>query len=258
MRARTPISAKLPARKAQQATTGRPPARPGKAQTATEPLPNSLREAKAVPPSEPWQSFFRRRIESAPFVPYDLDFDRDSPEIAAHIDREEYIKYYSKGAGEFWTRLCMNLKPDMIVELGTAFGIRTNLLGKLNPGATLISVDNLSPYPLNDDRVETGYIARLNRTPFQFVHGETSETVLPRQFNLCYIDACHSPECVARDTAWAWENRNPGRFCIVWDDYDREGVATAVRGLCEAKYVSVQVVGTQAWVGAGSWMEGMA
>lgn len=203
----------------------------------------------------PWKVFFTDHINAAPFVPYDLDFDRDNPEMQAHLSRKACIDFYSgNGGAEFWSTLSMRLQPKVIVEIGTAFGIRTNLIGKLNPTAEFYSSDTLYPYPLNDDRVETGYIARMNNVPFTFIADFIWGVNLFRKVNLCFIDGDHHEECVCKDTDWAWRNHDPTNFAIVWDDYALPGVKTAVYGLCDRHRLTLNLWKSYAWVGSQDWL----
>jgi hypothetical protein len=203
---------------------------------------------------EEWQLYFIEMMEKAPFGKYDLEFDLSNPAIQAHLTIEQYLDYYcyNEKVGKFWTIISMLCKPKVIVELGTAFGNRTDLIGRLNPDAKLYSVDILNPLPLNNMRVPTGYLARLNKTPFTFIHGRSWETQIEEKVNLCFVDADHREDTVYKDSLWVWENRDENDWYIIWDDYPLPTVERAVNRFCKEKKLTLGSIGGYKYVGSKS------
>lgn len=181
-----------------------------------------------------WQEYFEKTVKEHPFVIYDSTWDINAPETQAHLSLEAYLNYYcykSNGA-EVWTILSMVLKPAVIVELGTAFGIRTCMLGKLNPKAKIYSTDNQKFQSLGAN-IEMGYLAKLHNIPFIFYCGNSWDTPIEEKLNFCYIDADHSEEAVYKDSWWAWNHKDENNYLLCWDDYPLDTVKKAVDRFCK-------------------------
>lgn len=185
---------------------------------------------------EPWQLFAEKRIKQSKFVPYTLDFDRQSPEMIAHMSLEAYLDYYVRrpgGGAKPWALLTLRHKPEVIVEFGSALGIRTNLIAKLNPKATFHTVEIQNPYPASNYRLPPAYMAAINDLPILAHSCRSFDLNIAGNVNLCFIDADHSTESVVKDSEWAFAKKDDGNWRIVWDDYPLLSVREGVDSFCK-------------------------
>lgn len=192
---------------------------------------------------EKWQEYFEKIVKEQPFVVYNSTWDIGAPETQAHCSLNAYLDYYCyKNYGaQVWTIISMVLKPAVVVELGTAFGIRTCMLGKLNPKATIYSTDN-QKYQSLGANIEMGYLARLHNIPFTFYCGNSWETKIDGKLNLCFIDADHSEEAVYKDSWWAWNNKDENSYLICWDDYPLDTVKKGVDRFCREINIDLKFI----------------
>lgn len=199
--------------------------------------------------------YLHDRLSQISFTPYPwVGEDRN---LGAFRSKEELIEWYCQPPGienqpyrdrAFYCRelamLSRIVQPNNIVEFGTSLGIGTCLLRWLNPLADLTTVDiTEQTFMPGDLRVETGYLAKLQRFQCRYVQGDSWKYISERGVDLCFIDADHSYEPVLKDSYRAWNNRNPfGQWAIVWHDYNSRhpGVIQAVTEFCNDNKLSLQ------------------
>lgn len=190
-------------------------------------IPNDL-----ISPFAAWKNLFRDRMKGLwlanfPWTGEDKnllafkDPDLFKEWYGTHpITPEPYrdFKFYQREFTVFSWRIC----PKTIVELGTSLGIGTFMLHNLNKEAEIIySVDNRQEQFLPGNvTVPTGYFAKINAVPYIQVFGNSWELEIDRPFNMCFIDADHSKDAVYKDSVWAWKNKDPNKYVILWHDVD--------------------------------------
>jgi len=156
-----------------------------------------------------------------------------TPEMKALTSINEYIDYYCfTHSAYIWTVLSMTYRPKIIVEFGTASGLRTRLLSILNPGSMVYTIDKSECAGFQDK--PTGFVAK-DCDNVKIVIQDSSSFDMPGEVDMCFIDADHSEESVYKDSLRAWDNRNINNFCILWDDYILESVEKAVDRFVEER-----------------------
>ena len=190
---------------------------------------------------EPWQNFAIENIKKYPFI--SLNWQGYEDELKAHNDVDSYIQYYiDSGSAQLFALLSMTFKPNIIVEFGTAMGIRTHLLWRLNPNASIYTVEPLETVR-SDGNYPAGYVAKINHASVTYIKDFSYATNI-QNVNFCYIDADHSEESVYRDSLLAWKNRNTSQdWVILWDDYPLGSVAKAVNRFVSEVNVPLQGMG---------------
>lgn len=188
-----------------------------------------------------WHAFFSAAVASGPFSPYD-DFQGEDKNILALRSLPEFLSWYGQPPGPiqhpyrdecFYTRelswLSAWCSPEVVVEFGTDKGVGTFILSRLNPKATVYTVDISDSSRLPDgSKAECGLFAKRNHQNIVFVR-QDSKHYRSTSVDLCFIDGDHSEEGVWEDSVRAWMNRSgEKRWAIIWHDY-RE--ADEMRGL---------------------------
>lgn len=182
-----------------------------------------------------WLSYFTDSINALSFKPY-IDFKGEDKNILAWQSKEAFISWYGQSPGieaqpyrdnGFYVReltwLSMWCSPKTVVEMGTDKGIGTFLLSRLNPQATIHTVDNKPEVFMPGDlKVETGLFAKQNDFNMSFHIGQSDQLTI-EDVDLCFIDGDHSKHSVWQDSLRAWANRpKQGRWVMIWHDY-RDG-----------------------------------
>ena len=192
-----------------------------------EQLPPEMKKAY-----DNWLSYFTESVNTLFFKPY-TDYQGEDKNIMAWRSKADFISWYGQPPGSepyrdngFYVReltwLSMWCNPKIVVEMGTDKGIGTFLLSRLNPQATIHTVDNKSEVLMPGDRkVETGLFAKENDFNIKFHTGESDQLDIA-DVDLCFIDGDHSKHGVWQDSLRAWANRSKGDWAIIWHDY-REG-----------------------------------
>lgn len=190
---------------------------------------------------EGWQDNFKKSIDSDEFIPY-TQYEGEDKNLLALRSKEEFMSWYGQSPGKigepyrdngFYVReltwLSMWANPRTVVEFGTDKGIGTFILKRLNPQSTLYTVDiSLKvQMPPNDQRVDAGFFALLNKLNAVFVHANSKNFECIDPVDFCFIDGDHSKDKVWQDSLRAWANRSKnGRWVIVWHDFrDEEAFA---------------------------------
>lgn len=178
---------------------------------------------------QPWQEYFIKQIESKPFV--SVPPVENTGELTAQVSIEDFISHYCyTGNARLWTILSMLIKPKVIVEYGTAMGIRTRLFAKLNPEAIIHSIDK-NPVAGTADAV-SGLVAQQEDNVKLYI-GDSSGFAI-KNVDMCYIDGDHSFMGVWKDSYRAWANKSKDSpWVIIWDDYHltsvKDGLDTFVK-----------------------------
>lgn len=209
--------------------------------------------------------YLRECLEKVSFIPY--PWDGEDQNLAAFRSKEEFVAWYCQPPGVdgqpycdrgFYCRelayLSRIIEPSVVVELGTSLGIGTCLLGWLNPGARLVTVDvNAETFLPGDVRVPVGHLAHHERVSYTQVIGNSWD-YCDTGVGLCFIDAEHTYEGVKRDSARAWLNRALYRWAIAWHDHNERhpGVMRAVAEFCTANGLTLQSMPDSDTV----WVEG--
>jgi hypothetical protein len=186
--------------------------------------------------------YLRQCLQAATITP--CPWGGEDKNIGAFRSKQELIAWYCQPPGAenqpyrdraFYTRelamLSRIIKPKTVVEFGTCQGIGTCLLSWLNPKAWLATVDvNAETFLPGDIRAPMGTLAKRQKI---VCHYETklSWEYQTSNVDLCFIDADHSYEAVAKDSETAWLNRSQhGPWAIAWHDYNERhlGVVRAV------------------------------
>ncbi len=195
---------------------------------------------------KPWQEYFVKQVSSQPFA--EIPPWQNDKELIAHSSIDRFIDYYCySGSAHFWTILSMLIKPKVIVEFGTAMGIRTRLFARLNPEAVVHSIDKNTNAGTSD--AKSGYVAEREENVKLYI-GNSNELVI-ENVDLCYVDANHSSEFVYQDSHRAWSNKSKDRsWAIVWDDYHLESVKRGLHFFVEGtdcrlvKFGGICITGT--------------
>lgn len=199
--------------------------------------------------------YLRDCLSQAPLVSY--PFAGEDRNLRAFRSRQELVEWYSQPPGKrgesyrdraFYCRelamLSMLVKPKTIVEFGTSLGIGTCLLHWLNPNAKLVTVDvNDEAYLPEDIKVTIGYLSKHQLIPCEYIRMPSWDYEATGKVDLCFIDADHSHEAVARDSLRAWENKSSrGQWAIAWHDYNEQhpGVMDAVNNFCNCMGIKLQ------------------
>lgn len=167
-----------------------------------------------------WQKYFIEQVSSQPFA--EIPPFQNDKELVAHSSIDRFMEYYCyTGSAKFWTIMSMVLAPKIIVEFGTAMGIRTRLFARLNPEAVVHSIDKNTNAGTSD--AKSGYVAEQEENVRLHI-GNSNEFII-ENVDLCYVDGNHSSEGVLSDSHRAWSNKSKDRsWAIVWDDYHLESV----------------------------------
>lgn len=169
---------------------------------------------------EGWLEYFKKAVDSQPFVPY-TDFQGEDKNMLALRSKENFISWFGQPPGLpqqpyrdecFYAReltwLSMWCQPKTVVEFGTNKGISSLILASLNAQATVHSVDIRDEVPM------------AKHCPNIIFYHEDSKNFKMDEVNLCFVDGDHSKDAVWNDSLRAWANRpQEGRWVIIWHDY---------------------------------------
>ncbi len=187
------------------------------------PVTEALRRARLREGLESWQEYLfdcfpeSRHLAIPPYV-------ADIPGVWRAKDWEHLASDTVACNGtQMAAKMSLAYKPRVIVEMGVHDGTTTLLLCKLNPQARVYGVDCRSR--IHGDHslqsVPVGFTAMMQGVDNLTLHiGKSWEFAMPRQVDLCFIDADHTGDAPYKDSCRAWSNRNlVGNWCIAWDDY---------------------------------------
>src|SRR5512137_932154 len=165
-----------------------------------------------------------------------MPFYHDGPDknFRAFSSYEEFINWFGnhpvkpephKDFGFYFrefTFLSDWLKPRVIFELGTNFGIGSFFLSKLNPEAKIYSVDNATkPFEIDNKLYPVGHFVRhYNLKNVELVTCNTLDFEPKEVADMIFIDADHSGKAVWYDSLWAMRNINLERHVILWHDFN--------------------------------------
>lgn len=184
-----------------------------------------------VPFFNNWKNYFTNMMVGVNLNP--LAWEGEDKNLRAFNSKEEFLDWFCHHPEKpepyrdygFYTRefsfLSEFLAPKVIVELGTSLGIGTFMLSNLNPAARIYSVDcNPLQWLPGNTLCTVGKIALHNEVVSTQLFGNSFEAVIPDKFNMCFIDADHSGDSVYKDSLWAWENKDPDNYVIMWHDFN--------------------------------------
>jgi hypothetical protein len=176
-----------------------------------------------------WTAYLSSMVHSVKIV--GLNYSGDDLNLAAHNSTEEYAKWFGQPPSNvpyrdsnFYTRdltmLSMWALPTKVVEVGTARGMGTLFLSRVNPYAEIVTIDVNEHAMFDGEMYEVGYIARHNNCNARFLRMKSWDYVVDQDVGMYFIDGDHSRDAVLMDSDRAWANRNKsGRWVIAWHDY---------------------------------------
>lgn len=198
-------------------------------------------------------TYLRNCLTAVVLKPY--PWTEEDKNIGAFRSSKELVEWYGQPPGVenqpyrdrgFYTRELAHLsrvvKPNTIVEFGTAHGIGTCLLRWLNPTSHIVTVDINPTTFMPDGLVNIGHLSKYQNIECGYVH-MASWDYARYPVDLCFIDGDHSYNAVRADSKRAWLNKsNDHKWAIVWHDHnDRHpGVMQAVKEFCYNTGVALQ------------------